>query len=493
MCDHNTEPVKIKGIIVSHTVEKIGGTSMSQYQAVRDNIVLHKRKPGEYYQRMLVVSAFGGITDGLLECKRTGAPGVYATFADAEDDSAWEQTLDNVSNRMAQINKEMFGLSPERALADSFLHERIAGIRDCLHHLRQVCAFGQFQLAEQLLTIRELLAAMGEAHSAHNMVLYLRQSGVNAVLMDLTGWRTDEALPLDNVLEQALERFDLSSQLPVVTGYAHCKEGLMSRFDRGYSEMTFSRLAVLSGAREAIIHKEYHLSSADPRLAGENQVIPIGRTNYDVTDQLSNLGMEAIHPQAAKGLRQQDIPLRIRNTFEPDHEGTLITTDYRSPSPCVEMVAGRRNLFAVELFDQDMVGRVSHYAECFTDELDRMKLNLVAKDMNANTLTYYVSGNRKKVRRLVSALQHRFDNADVNTHKVSLVSAVGSDMSIPGLLARSVGALNKADVPVRAVHQSLRAVEMQFIVDDEYYEQAVVSLHDELVQTHADTVALAVA
>ncbi|MFD1009573.1 MULTISPECIES: aspartate kinase [Oceanisphaera] len=478
---------------MSHTVEKIGGTSMSQYEAVRDNVVLHNRTPEQYYQRMLVVSAFGGVTDGLLECKRTGAPGVYATYADAEDDSAWEQTLDNVCNRMAQINEDMFGRTPERALADSFLQDRIAGIRDCLHHLRQVCAFGQFQLAEQLQTIRELLAAMGEAHSAHNMVLYLRQSGVNAVLMDLTGWRTDEALPLDEVLEQAMARFDLSSQLPVVTGYAHCKEGLMSRFDRGYSEMTFSRLAVLSGAREAIIHKEFHLSSADPRLAGQDQVIPIGRTNYDVTDQLSNLGMEAIHPQAAKGLRQQDIPLRVRNTFEPNHEGTLITTDYRSPSPCVEMVAGRRNIFAVELFDQDMVGRVSHYAECFTDELDGMRLNLVSKDMNANTLTYYISGNRKTVRTLVSALQRRFENADINTHKVSVVSAVGSDMSIPGLLARSVVALNKAQVPVRAVHQSLRAVEMQFIVDDEYYEQAIVSLHDELVQTNAETVALAVA
>ncbi|ART79206.1 aspartate kinase [Oceanisphaera avium] len=478
---------------MSHTVEKIGGTSMSEYQAVRDNIILHNRTPEQYYQRLLVVSAFGGVTDGLLECKRTGAPGVYATYADAEDDSAWEQALDNVLNRMAQINEDMFGLSPERALADSFLQERIAGIRECLHHLRQVCAFGQFQLAEQLQTIRELLAAMGEAHSAHNMVLYLRQSGVNAVLMDLTGWRSDEALPLDEVLTQTLARYDLSSQLPVVTGYAHCKEGLMSRFDRGYSEMTFSRLAVLSKAREAIIHKEFHLSSADPRLAGEDQVIPIGRTNYDVTDQLSNLGMEAIHPQAAKGLRQKDIPLRVRNTFEPDHEGTLITTDYRSPSPCVEMVAGRRNIFAVELFDQDMVGRVSHYAECFTDELDSMRLNLVSKDMNANTLTYYISGNRKTVRTLVAALQRRFENADINTHKVSVVSAVGSDMSIPGLLARSVAALNKAGVPVRAVHQSLRAVEMQFIVDDEYYEQSVVSLHDELVQTDAETVALAVA
>ncbi|GAA3529166.1 aspartate kinase [Zobellella aerophila] len=478
---------------MSHTVEKIGGTSMSQYQAVRDNIALYNRTEEQYYRRMLVVSAFGGITDGLLECKRTGAPGVYATYADAEDEHAWEQALDNVSAQMEKINREMFGETPERYLADAFLTERIKGIRDCLRHLRQVCAFGQFQLAEQLQTIRELLAAMGEAHSAHNMVLYLRQSGVNAVLMDLTGWRTDQALPLNEVLQQALARVDLATQLPVVTGYAHCREGLMSTFDRGYSEMTFSRLAVLSGAREAVIHKEYHLSSADPRLAGEDQVIPIGLTNYDVTDQLSNLGMEAIHPQAAKGLRQQGIPLRVRNTFEPDHEGTLITTGYRSPSPCVEMVAGRRNLFAVELFDQDMVGRVSHYAEGFTDELDKMQLNLVAKDMNANTLTYYLAGNRKQVRRLVDALQRRFQNAELNTHKVSLVSAVGSDMNIPGLLARSVGALNRAEVPVRAVHQSLRAVEMQFIVDDEYYQRAVVALHDELVQTHAETVALAVA
>lgn len=478
---------------MSHTVEKIGGTSMSEYQAVRDHIILHNRTPEQYYQRVMVVSAFGGVTDGLLECKRTGAPGVYATYADAEDDSAWEQALDNVADRMAQINKDMFANTPERALADSFLSDRIVGIRECLHHLRQVCAFGQFQLAEQLQTVRELLAAMGEAHSAHNMVLYLRQSGVNAVLMDLTGWRADEAQLLDDALMESLSHFDLATQLPIVTGYAHCKEGLMGRFDRGYSEMTFSRLAVLTKAREAIIHKEFHLSSADPRLAGEDKVIPIGRTNYDVTDQLSNLGMEAIHPQAAKGLRQKGIPLRIRNTFEPDHEGTLITTDYRSPAPCVEMVAGRRNIFAVEMFDQDMVGRVSHYAEQFTDEIEGTGLNLVSKDMNANTLTYYVSGNRKTVRTLVAALKRKFEHADVHTHKVSLVSAVGSDMSIPGLLARSVAALNRTSVPVRAVHQTLRAVEMQFIVDDQYYEQAVKSLHDELVQTHADTVALSVA
>ena len=82
----------------------------------------------------------------------------------------------------------------------------------------------------------------------------------------------------------------------------------MTTFDRGYSEMTFSRLACVTKAEEAVIHKEFHQSSADPGVVGVNRVYAIGRTNYDVADQLSNLGMEAIHPKAAKGLRKSGIP-----------------------------------------------------------------------------------------------------------------------------------------------------------------------------------------
>ncbi len=114
-------------------------------------------------------------------------------------------------------------------------------------------------------------------------------------------------------------------RLPIVTGYAGCEGGMVRRYARGYSEMTFSRIAVLTKAREAIIHKEFHLSSADPRLVGRDKARKIGRTNYDVADQLANLGMEAIHPRAGRGLRQTDIPLRVRNTFDREDEGTLIS------------------------------------------------------------------------------------------------------------------------------------------------------------------------
>ncbi len=58
---------------MSYTVEKIGGTSMTAFDAVLDNILL---RPAQPYGRVFVVSAYSGITDALLECKRTGAAGI---------------------------------------------------------------------------------------------------------------------------------------------------------------------------------------------------------------------------------------------------------------------------------------------------------------------------------------------------------------------------------------------------------------------------------
>ena len=81
---------------MSHTVEKIGGTSMSQYDAVRDNVIVGQREAGELYQRVFVVSAYGGLTDLLLESKKGNTPGVYALFSGSEGDSEWHDALARV-------------------------------------------------------------------------------------------------------------------------------------------------------------------------------------------------------------------------------------------------------------------------------------------------------------------------------------------------------------------------------------------------------------
>ena len=258
----------------------------------------------------------------------------------------------------------------------------------------------------------------------------------------------------------------------------------MSTFDRGYSEMTFSRTAVLTQAREAIIHKEFHLSSADPGLVGERNAVPIGRTNYDVADQLANLGMEAIHPKAAKGLRQNNIALRVKNTFEPEHTGTLIDGDYVSDTPCVEIIAGCQGVYAIEVFAQDMAGNLDQYDRDILATIRRFKGHIVSKDINANTITHYLSANLKTVKRIRSALEEQFDEAEINHQKVAIVSAIGSDMQISGILAKTVSALAEQNISVLAMHQSMRQVDMQFIVNVEDYENAIRSLHRCLVEVH---------
>ncbi|MBE0486617.1 aspartate kinase [Marinobacter sp.] len=466
-----------------HTVEKIGGTSMSNYEAVRDNIIIGKRKKSDLYQRIFVVSAYGGVTNELLEHKKTGEPGVYALFADAESDWAWGDDLTKLIKFLTDINGELFVDPMLKQQADQFITDRIEGVRGCLIDLQRLCSYGQFQLEEHLLTVREMLAGIGEAHSAFNTALKLQQEGINARFVDLTGWRDSELLALDEKLQQAFDSIDLSRELPIVTGYAQCKEGLMRTFDRGYSEMTFSRVAVITQAREAIIHKEYHLSSADPNIVGEDKVVPLGRTNYDVADQLANLGMEAIHPRAGKGLRQNEIPLRVMNTFEPEHTGTLITGDYISEKPQVEIVAGARGVFAIEVFDQDMQGEPGSDRKIL-EVLSRFKVRFMAKDTNANTITHYVDTTLKHIKRVVKGLEEIFPNGEISTRKVALVSAIGSDMKVPGILARSVKSLADKDISVLAIHQCMRQVDIQFVIDEDHYDQAIVALHGALIEPH---------
>ncbi|MER8421203.1 hypothetical protein [Mesorhizobium sp. M1329] len=69
--------------------------------------------------------------------------------------------------------------------------------------------------------------------------------------MDMTGWREEAEMSLD-ARERALSVIDLGKQLPIVTGYSLCPGGMVRVYSRGYTEVTFARIAALTGAREAM-------------------------------------------------------------------------------------------------------------------------------------------------------------------------------------------------------------------------------------------------
>src|SRR5690606_8000141 len=311
--------------------------------------------------------------------------------------------------------------------------------------------------------------------------LLLRDRGVNAVFVDLTVWSEEDKVSLDQRILDALATIDLSRQMPIVTGYAGCEGGMVRRYARGYSEMTFSRIAVLTQASRAIIHKEFHLSSADPRLVGEDRAQKIGRTNYDVADQLANLGMEAIHPRAGRGLRQAAIPLCVRNTFDREDEGTLICADYVSDRPRVEIVSGVRELHALQFFEQDMVGEKG-FDSAILETLARHGAWIVSKSPNANTITHYLTGSPETIARVVADLDKGYPAATVSAQPVAMIAAIGSDISEPGVVPRALRALDDAGVLTLAVQHQIRNVDGQLIVERGDFERGVRALHAALVE-----------
>ncbi|MFV0469023.1 MAG: aspartate kinase [Dysgonomonas sp.] len=455
------------------TVEKIGGTSMSQFKNVLDNIIKGNRKPDDYYNRIFVVSAYNNVTNWLLEHKKTGEPGVYIKFLENDD---YAIALDSLCQRLLLINESFKEIGLNLAEAREFIEYRIKQAAIMLHSLNKVMASGYVKTEDICLAAREILASIGEAHSAWNTVNILNNNNISARFIDLCGFNDSVPLTIDERIQKAFTGIDFEKVLCIATGYTKGTEGIMRAFDRGYTEVTFSKIAVQVRANEAIIHKEYHLSSADPNIVGVDKAVPVGHTNFIIADQLADIGMEAIHPKAAKPLEMAGVNIRIKNTFQPEHPGTLITKEYISPEAKVEIVSGSNKVLAVEIHDPMMVGEVGFDLRIMTI-FAKHNVSYILKSTNANSITTIVWDNYKS-RQLIAELESVF--YQVVVERVALVCAMGTNIALPGFLYRAAKALYERNINIESFGQSLRQVNMQFVIKREHYNDAVIALNEEL-------------
>jgi aspartate kinase len=455
------------------SVEKVGGTSMSQFEDVLKNIIARDLRPEKLFNRVFVVSAYNNVTNWLLEHKKTGEPGVYVKFVNNED---YDSALNDVLAKLIEINKGFAHLGLDLKDADYFIIRRIEQAKNYLNSMADVIASGYVDKKNIFLAAREILASIGEAHSGYNSVNILNHHKINATFIDLCGFNDSGYLTIDERIHKAFRNIDFSKTLCIATGYTKGTEGIMRAFDRGYSEVTFSKIAVDIKADEAIIHKEFHLSSADPKIVGVEKSVPVGHTNFVVADQLADIGMEAIHPKASKPLEKANINIRIKNTFEPEHEGTLISNNYISQTSKVEMVTGTNKVVAIEVHDPNMVGEAGfdmRILQCLYDQ----GISYIMKATNANSITHVIWDNAK-VAPLVAMLEETYDHVTVKP--VALVCALGTNIAKPGILAKAANALFEHGINVECISQSLKQVNIQFVIERGQYENAIRVLNDEL-------------
>ncbi len=453
------------------TVEKIGGTSMSRFHDVYKNIITSGGKPT--YNRIFVVSAYNDVTNWLLEHKKTGVPGIHASFV---KNGKYETALDGLLQKLFAINRTFADLKLDLAAAERYLVDRVAQTKNYLKSMAEVVASGYVDKQNILFAARELLASIGEAHSAFNTVDILKHNGIQATLVDLSGFNDEDYLTIDERIHHAFSGIDFSRTITVATGYTKGTEGIMREFDRGYSEVTFSKIAVEVGADEAVIHKEFHLASADPKVVSPEKAVTVGFTNYDVADQLADVGMEAIHPKASKPLEKHGIPLRIKNTFEPDHPGTLISKTYIGKESRVEIIAGSDKVVVIEVHDSSMVGEAGfdmHVMQIFY----RHGISYIMKATNANSITMVI-WEKDRREELLRELESAYELVTVSEQ--AIVCIIGSNIAKPGVLSRAASVLAEHRINVECISQSLRQVSIQLVIRRKDFHKAITVLNEAL-------------
>ena len=167
--------------------------------------------------------------------------------------------------------------------------------------------------------------------------------------------------------------------------------------------------------------------------------------------------------------------MRVTNAFEPQDPGTLID-EAEAEKGVAEIVTGLE-IYALELFEQDMVG-VKGYDAKTLERLTRRDCRIVSKTSNANTITHYVEAPLNTIKQVESDLSEFYPGAEINVKSAAIVSVIGRDLRGLHVLERGLGALREADVDVISAHQTTRTVDAQFVVSRADLDRSIKVLHD---------------
>lgn len=465
-------------------VHKFGGTSVGdarRFANVTDIVVQHHGSeeiaaPGE---TVVVVSAMSGVTDQLIAGARAAAEG---------RDAVYREIKASLLSRHLEVVETLLTKSPERL--------GVAGlVEDQLHDLgrfyRSIAMLGE-------LTARGLdaVTSFGEQLSAAILAATLRERGMRAQAISATELIvTDDnfggAMPL---MDQTAERLRRQVKpmvergvIPVVTGFIAASEaGAATTLGRGGSDFSAAILGAGLGAEEVWIWTDVDgILTADPNL------VPHARTlaelSYAEAADLAYYGADVLHPKTIQPVVASGIPLRIVNSFNPSHPGTLIVDAPRPDRKLLPAIISTTGLSLIAVGTEDdswalpMAARaLQQLSEAgvdvlmFSQSFSEHSLNLIVREQDhAHCL---------------KTLGSQFGNCPGGTRyslgtqeKVATVSVVGvPDWNENGIVSHAFSALGKHGTRVIAVAQAATEHSVSFCIPEDQVADTVRFLHRDL-------------
>lgn len=439
-------------------VMKFGGSSLGDAKRVRMAAEIIEKRLAD--KPLVVVSAHAKVTDMLIAAARKALAGdPYAGFAD-------------IQRRHHEI---MDGLGIDR--------EVVAGNLKALEELLR-----GISLVKEL-TARTLDFAMsfGERMSSKVVAAYLRQRGHNALAASAydIGFITDNnfghARPVPEaagLIRQALNSH--ADTLLVTTGFiGKNRAGEITTVGRNGSDYSAAYFGAALEATEIQIWTDVDgVLTADPSVVRKARSIPA--LTFSEASEVAYYGGQVLHPSTMIPAVEKRIPIRVLNTFKPEHSGTLVVADEDAlAGEPVKSVVYKENIYLTHITSTRMLGQpgfMAHLFEVFRRH--NIVINMIAtSEVTVSLTTDRPDGLEDAARDLAEASRVRIE-ADK-----AIICVVGRGMRhVVGLAARVFSAVAKAGVNIQMISQGASEINISFIVNNQDIEPAVKALHREFFE-----------
>lgn len=457
---------------------KFGGTSLASGENIRRIANLIKNYVEQSYTIVVVVSALKGVTDKLVEASEKAKKG----------------KRDYIHKLQQEIAEKHFTVARE-AVENNVIQEEVEEVlRATVDELERVLT-GIVYLGELTPKSRDYVLSFGERLSTPIVYGKLKDLGLKTKWYTgkdagiLTDSNFGEANPLINVTKHQIrgriEPLSKKGYIPVVTGYiAATQDGLTTTLGRGGSDYTATIMAAALDVDEVWIWTDVDgLMTSDPKVVPSAKMMP--ELSFQEAMEMTIFGAKAMHPKALEPAMEEDIPVRIRNTFNPKNPGTLIVKKQKiKPEDVVKAISLVKDLALVNVSGAGMVGAPGTAAKVF-DILGKNNINILMISQSVSEANISLVIQRSLLERAISTLEiallGRGLIREVTTEDdICVVAVVGAGMKgTPGVASRVFTAISRKGINVRMIAQGSSELNISFVVKEIDGENAVRAIHEE--------------
>ena len=449
---------------------KFGGSSVATPARIMS--VIEIVKPYLSGDVAIVFSAFGGVTDQLIQ---------VSTLA-VEGNHEYKSKLDQLQKRHLDAVRELISVQKQSSILAQ-VKIKINELEDVLH--------GVYLVRERTARTLDYIMSFGERLSSYIIAEVMKDQGITAEYLDArTVIRTDNyygqaKVDFEVTNKQIIDHFKHHADVQIITGFiATSESGETTTLGRSGSDYTAAIFAGALHATDLEIWTDVDgMMTADPRMVKKAFTVP--QMSYEEAMELSHFGAKVIFPATMQPAMVNRIPIWIKNTFNPGFIGTVIHAESTN-GKLIKGISSMNGISLLNIQGSGLLGVVGVSSRLFaTLARERINVILISQASSEHSICIAIDTHAAKAAKhaIEKEFQHEIRTEEIDEvqveNELSIVAVVGDGMKhSPGTSGRMFGALGRNGVNVAAIAQGSSERNISAVVKQADVAKALNSLHE---------------